>query len=501
MNEKPYNILIVDDSPIVLDTFSCLLDSEGFRPILASTGAEALRLVETESIDLVILDVRMPGLSGFDVLKSLRRSHSSDELPVIMATAVGDSNDVVEAFEIGADDYVTKPLDFPVVLARIQTRLRSKARAAQKSGPASGTQWAEVEPGTVLEGKYRLESQIGRGQFGVVYRATHLELRRPVAVKVLKTGAHGEDLAARFRREGMSTCRIQHPNAVAVHDFSFTTAGLPFLVMELLEGDALDVELERRGRLSPARCVELLLPICEVLGEAHSLGIIHRDVKPQNIFLHRQRQGEMVKVLDFGLAKLIGDAVWNQRLTLEGLGPGTPLYMAPERFAELPYDGRADVYSLGIMAYEMLVGQPPFVSADGNPVSVALMHLNDPPPPILDLAPEVPSAVEEVVLRALDKDPENRPPAVELGRLFAAALSSDEPRPPGRDSPRRQPGKRGNRNLSNGQAPLWTRDDPGGSRQIRRKSQKSSQPPLFRDSPTLPFLPRVDARKSSAGLA
>ncbi len=422
MTEQSQTVLVVDDSRFVRDTFSRFLANEGFRMIPAPGGAEALEVVDRELVDLVILDIRMPGISGLEVLRSLRQQHSPEELPVIMATSVGQSEEVVTAFRLGANDYVTKPLDFPVLLARMETQLRSKAHAAATAP------MPEMEPGTVLEGRYRLESLIGQGQFGVVYRATHRKLRRQVAVKMLRTGAeHDRDLQARFHREGMSACRIRHPNAVSVLDFSFTPTGLPFMVMELLEGHSLADELSRCGRLAPRRSAEILLPICEVLTEAHDLGIVHRDIKPANIFLHRGRRGEVVKVLDFGLAKLIGEEVMTQKLTLEGVGPGTPLYMAPERFCERPYDGGADVYSLGIMLYEMLAGQPPFDISGGNPLKMALMHLSESPRPLAEIAPELPAGVEAVVLRALAKNPEERPSAPELAGRFTAALGLGTP--------------------------------------------------------------------------
>ncbi len=417
MTEQSQTVLVVDDSRFVRDTFSRFLANEGFRMIPAPGGAEALELVDRELVDLVILDIRMPGISGLEVLRSLRQQHSPEQLPVIMATSVGQSEEVITAFRLGANDYVTKPLDFPVLLARMQTQLRSKARAA------AAVSMPEMEPGTVLEGRYRLESLIGQGQFGVVYRATHQKLRRQVAVKMLRTGAERDrDLQARFQREGMSACRLRHPNAVSVLDFSFTPSGLPFMVMELLEGHSLAEELSRRGALSPQRAAEILLPICEVLTEAHDLGIVHRDVKPPNIFLHRGRRGEVVKVLDFGLAKLIGEEVMTQKLTLDGVGPGTPLYMAPERFCERPYDGGADVYSLGVMLYEMLAGEPPFDISGGNPLKMALMHLSEHPRPLSEIAPELPAEVGDLVARALAKNPQERPSADELGRRFAAAL-------------------------------------------------------------------------------
>ena len=419
MNGTPFTILIVDDNEFVLRPLSRFLTEEGYRVLEARSGDEALVKVE-ELVDLVVLDVMMPGLSGIEVLEKLRRSYSDEQLPVIMATATSGSEQIVHAFELGANDYITKPLDFPVVLARLKTRLRGRTPRAQ---PSTAEPWAGIEDGVVLDGQYRLESKIGEGNFAEVYRATQLKLRRPVAVKLLRPGDDDREVRERFLREGRSTCRLEHPNAVSVLDASVTAAGVPFPVTELLRGRTLAAELQRRGTMSPARCAEILLPICDVLAEAHSLGIVHRDIKPQNIYLHRSRQGEMVKVLDFGIAKLIGDAVVRRRLTVAGAGPGTPAYMAPERFSsDHACDGAADVYSLGIMLYKMLAGRLPFAVSDGNLIKLALQHQHERPASLVELRPELPEEIERIVFQALAKEPPERPSARQLAAGFGAAL-------------------------------------------------------------------------------
>ncbi len=418
MSRTPFTILLVDDNEFVRRPLSRYLTEEGYRVLEARTGDEALIKVE-DGVDLVILDVMMPGLSGTEVLEKLRESYSGAELPVVMATATRGSEQIVRAFELGANDYITKPLDFPVVLARLKTQLRSRATPAGSAEP-----WAEIGTGTVLEGKYRLESKIGEGNFAEVYRAMHLKLRRSVAVKLLRAGDEDDsELRERFLREGRSTCRIEHPNAVSVLDASVTASGVPFLVTELLRGRTLAAELRRHGPVSAPRCAEILLPICDVLAEAHSLGIVHRDIKPQNIYLHRSRQGEMVKVLDFGIAKLIDDAVVQRRLTMVGAGPGTPAYMAPERFSfDHACDGKADIYSLGVMLYSMLIGRLPFVVEGGNLIKLAMKHQVEQPTPPRELRPSLSPKVEAAVLRALEKDPEARPSARALAADFGAAL-------------------------------------------------------------------------------
>ncbi len=427
MDETPFAVLVVDDNDVNRELYSRYLELEGYQVQAAGDGEEALERISEGDVDLVLLDVMMPGLDGFEVLERVRREHSPEDLPVIMATAKDQSEAVVKAFDLGANDYVTKPLDLRVVAVRVQSQLRSKIVARAKP-PEVADSVVRIEPGTVLEGKYRLDSLIGQGSFGAVYKATHLTLDRLVAVKLLDANLQpGDEPLARFQQEGISACRIQHPNAVAIMDFSVTATGIPFLVMELLRGSTLEDELNRRGRLPAERCGQILIPVCGVLSEAHSLGIIHRDVKPQNIFLHQSRHGELVKVLDFGIAKLVGDAAADQDLTLEDGVIGTPIYMAPERFVKVPYDGRADVYSLGVMLYEMLVGKPPFYLTGTSPLKVIYAHMNEEPRPPRELNPELSPEIEALVLQALDKDMERRPTAEDLASELAAELDLEMP--------------------------------------------------------------------------
>ncbi len=416
-------ILLVDDNEVSRLTCSRYLERNGYLVVEAEDGEKALEQLERVRPNLVVLDVMMPGLSGFEVLERIRRDRPAESLPVIMATARDQSGDVVRAFELGANDYVTKPVDFPVLLVRIEAQLRAQLAADAEPSRAGISSVLEIGLGSVLEGKYRLESSIGRGNFGEVYRATQLALERPVALKLLNADVEpGSEEMERFRQEGIATCQIDHPNAVAVIDLSFTASGIPYLVMELLKGHTLQSELKRKGRLPPARCVEILSPVCEVLSLAHGMGIIHRDVKPQNIFMHQTKFGEVVKVLDFGIAKLTGDLAAEKELTPEEGILGTPVYMAPERMLTESNDGKADVYSAGVMLYEMLSGQPPFRDPRGGPFKVIKMHLTDPPPPLADLCPELPAGAVAVVHQALEKEPEDRPSAASLASRFAAAV-------------------------------------------------------------------------------
>lgn len=417
---NPGTLLVVDDNPANRDLLSRRLERKGFSVLEADGGQRALDILSTLHVDLVLLDIMMPGIPGLEVLKRVRKTRSAAELPVIMVTARTDSEDIVEALGLGANDYVTKPIDFPVVLARVQAHLRTR-RAATPAGP--------IQSGLVLAGRYRLESKIGGGNFGAVYQATHLELEQEVAVKVLSAGVGTDPEAlARFRREGVSACRVKHANAVSVLDFGATDGGVAYLVMELLEGRSLEQEMREHGPLSPARCAEVLVPVCGALAEAHRCGIVHRDVKPSNIFLHRTPRGEVPKVLDFGIARIVGESAVAQSLTVEGTLVGTPAYMAPERFRDQACGAPSDVYSLGVSLFELLTARLPFMPEQHDPMALAMMHATQAPPSLLALNPRVGPSLEAVVRAALRKLPEQRPTAEEMGRDLAAAVARDAAR-------------------------------------------------------------------------
>ena len=278
---------------------------------------------------------------------------------------------------------------------------------------------SEALPGTVLDGKYQVEEKIGSGGFGTVYRGQHILLHHPVAIKVFRpmVGQAALETLDRFRIEGISACRIAHPNAVTVLDFDVSGGSLAYLVMELLQGRSLADELRAVEKLPPQRCAEIMAAVCSVLAQAHAAGIVHRDIKPSNVFLHQSQGQELVKVIDFGIAKLT-DETRDPELkaaTATGMLVGTPAYMAPERLGNEPYDGRADVYAVGVMTFETLCGRLPY-QASGNAGywSVAVMNAVGKPPAPSEVEPSVPPELDAIVLRAMAKEPANRPTAAEL---------------------------------------------------------------------------------------
>jgi serine/threonine-protein kinase len=266
--------------------------------------------------------------------------------------------------------------------------------------------------GHTLDEKYRLEERLGVGGMGTVYRARHLLIDRPVAVKVLNQ-RFVEDEAARtrFSREARACGRLQHANAVTVTDFGQSHDGYVYLVMELLEGRTLREVLAKEAPLDPARSVALMLQISAAVAAAHEAGIIHRDLKPANVFIvQRADVPAVVKVLDFGIAKLAADSLdEDDRMTLTQFGAmiGTPRYMSPEQCDGAELTPAADVYSLGVILYEMLTGAVPF--SGSTPLAIAMKHTTEAPRSPREIVASIPPALEELVLHTLEKNPQDRP--------------------------------------------------------------------------------------------
>jgi serine/threonine-protein kinase len=257
-------------------------------------------------------------------------------------------------------------------------------------------------------GQYRLLARLGAGGMGEVFLAEHRMLKRRCAIKVIHSDRASDPKAlARFEREVQLTAQLSHWNTVEIFDYGRTEDGTFFYVMEYLPGLSLEDILERHGPLAPERVVHLLRQTCQGLREAHGVGLIHRDIKPDNIFV-AERGGlyDVAKLLDFGLVKP-ADETPSARLTQEGAISGTPLYMSPEQAQGCEeIDARSDIYSLGAVAYAMITGRPPFEGR--NSLEVMIAHARDEAPPLSKLCVDVPADLERVILRCLAKRPEDR---------------------------------------------------------------------------------------------
>jgi serine/threonine-protein kinase len=277
--------------------------------------------------------------------------------------------------------------------------------------------------GRVLDGKYRIDGFLKRGGMGSVYRGTHLLLKKPVAIKLIRPElVTSNDMVERFFREARAAANLAHPNIVTVHDLGQEKDGTLYIIMEIVDGQSLKELIQAEGPWEPARALRFLRAVSSALSLAHRNGIVHRDLKPQNIMVFTDSEGsESPKLLDFGIAKTLDPD--NPALTSTGMVLGTPHYMSAEQAKGLPADQRSDIYALGVILYEMLVGKVPF--DDKSIPSILIKHLTEPPPPPSTLRGNIPREVEALVLRCLEKDPEKRvQSADELGKTLSGLMDT-----------------------------------------------------------------------------
>ena len=280
-------------------------------------------------------------------------------------------------------------------------------------GQATATKSGAPDPllGRVIADRFKITDLIARGGMGKVYRAEQAPLGRLCALKVLNPNYNGDadpEFHRRFYREASISSRINHPNSVTIFDYGKTDDEIYYIAMEYLEGQTLHHALRDAGTFPEERAGRIAQQICRALREAHALGVIHRDLKPANIFLTRHGDDDdFVKVLDFGLVKQLSERP-EEQLTRTGLFMGSPKYMAPEQIQGGDVDARTDIYSLGIILYEMLAGKVPFDRPTS--VSILMAHVGEPPPAMREVNPNLvcSPAFEDLVMRCIAKDPNER---------------------------------------------------------------------------------------------
>jgi formylglycine-generating enzyme required for sulfatase activity/serine/threonine protein kinase len=283
---------------------------------------------------------------------------------------------------------------------------------------------------SVLEGRYELKKRLGQGGMGAVYEARHIFLKTVHAIKVILPEflvSNDPEFVRRFRQEAMAAANIRHPNVIRVTDYGVANGSTPFLVMDFIRGRLLQEILAQEKRLAPERSLEMMEPIMAGVGAAHRLGIVHRDLKPLNIIIEDDLPlRDAVKVLDFGLAKIKTGELLGSFVAAKSSGVmGSPPYMAPEQWSDEEFDSRSDIYSLGIILYQMLTGTVPFKGPSAP--SIMKKHLMDEPPPFIESGVSVPPRVEAVVRHALEKSPADRPQSVYefIGELRTAIHEAD----------------------------------------------------------------------------
>jgi len=286
--------------------------------------------------------------------------------------------------------------------------------------------------GQVLAGKYKVEALIGEGGMGKVFRARQTVLDKPVVLKVLRSSLLSDErTVARFQREAKAASRLNHPNSISILDFGQDTrSGALYIAMEYVNGKDLHQVLSREWPLPESRVIKLVLQVLSALADAHGAGVIHRDLKPENIMVENRRGEDLVKVLDFGIAK-IQDAAGEEgpALTRAGFVCGTPEYMSPEQARGGPIDSRSDLYAVGVILYQLTTGVLPFES--DSAVGFATKHLTAEPPPPSRRRPDarISPGLERIVLKALAKDPNDRPQTADAFRAELTALSEPRGRP------------------------------------------------------------------------
>lgn len=290
-------------------------------------------------------------------------------------------------------------------------------------GAATAT---SIQGEPILDGRYQLEKRLGQGGMGVVYKARHIFLKTAHAIKIILPDLVGNDpnLVTRFRQEALAAAAIRHQNIIAVTDFGVVRGTMPFLVMEFVQGRSLQDIMAEEGAMSPLRAFELMQPICSGIAAAHRQGIVHRDLKPLNVMIcDDMPTAEAVKILDFGLAKIKSGELLGSFIAAQTTGlMGSPFYMAPEQWSDEPPDARADVYSLGVMLFQMLCGEVPF---KGSSIpSIMKKHLTTDVPSLASKGVEVPPQIEAVVRHALEKEPDHRTASAdEFAQELRSAMS------------------------------------------------------------------------------
>ena len=478
-------ILVVDDDEDNREVLRRRLERDGHAPSCAADGREALERIAGERFDLVLLDVMMPEMDGYETLQRLKDGPSTRDIPVIMISALDDLRSIVRCIEGGAEDYLPKPFDPVLLRARIEaslekkrfrdqevdylkqvdcvieaaasveagaydrtslthvaqradalgrlarvfdsmasevrsreTRLRSRVRELRQEIDAARGQRVTSEDfegsrlgnGEMFAGRYEIVELLGHGGMGAVYRAHDVELDEDLAIKLLRDEFVSDpESLERFKTEIRLARRISHPNVVRTHDFG-ETGEVRFLTMELVEGLTLRELLDSREKLGVSAVLAIAGQLADSLAVAHAQGVVHRDIKPQNLLLDPDG---ILKVMDFGVACL---AERSSNLTQAGAIIGTPAYMSPEQLIGEAVDERSDLYSVGVVLYECLSGRPPL---DGSsPITLIAKVLREEPPPLADLADGVPEAVCALVHRLLAKNPGDRVQS-------AAALSGE----------------------------------------------------------------------------
>jgi DNA-binding response OmpR family regulator len=486
--ETKARVLVVDDNEDNRAILERRLIRNGYSVECAENGGRALTMLNDRPFDLVLLDIMMPEVDGYEVLQRVKENPHTRDIPVIMISALDDLGSIVRCIEHGAEDYLPKPFDPTLLKARINASLEKKrlrdtekeylekvkhvieAASAVESGTyeagslsaiarrddelgrlarvfdtmagevkareerlrqqvedlrqaveetheaprqTDSSRDAELAAGEVFAERYEILGAIDGGGMGMVYKARDRELDDEIAIKTLHSDliSNDDQMIERFKTEIRLARLISHPSVVRTHDFG-KWDGVYYLTMEYVEGVTARQLITKRGRLAVPSTLAIATQLARSLEVAHEQGVIHRDIKPQNLLLDKDGT---LKVLDFGVACLTERS---GNITEAGMVVGTPAYMAPEQLLDEIAEERSDLYAVGVVLYECLTGRLPFEA--NSSIALIAKALNEEPIPPDQGNPDVPPDLSALIIRLLSKSPDDRPSsASELGELLA----------------------------------------------------------------------------------
>lgn len=423
------SVLIVEDHATTRIGLRVELSQEPDIDVVdvASNVEEGLHKCAALHPDVILLDLHLPDSAGPKTLLAKFLPMGQ----VVVFSAEGSRAVIGRILELGAAGFVSKADTTAQLLKAIRAAATThgKIGTPNQGGPVyqqeidSAIQVYQEWLGKIVDERFRVLDVLGIGGYSVVYKAQDLETKSLVALKMIHQHlATRSDTVARFQREISTSRGLHHPNIAPIYGAGATENGQPYLAMEFLVGCTLSDEIEARGKLAPPRTVALAQQICAGLHHAHCSGVVHRDVKPANVFL---TEGDAVKILDFGLVKVMDKGKHVATLTETGATIGTPSYMSPEQCHGYDLDARSDVYALGCMLYEMLCGERPF---DGESYVILMhKHIGERPNYVPLEASGVPRPIIAVIDKALQKDRNDRwRSAEELGQQLVAAIDQKQ---------------------------------------------------------------------------